>query len=248
MVGLQPQWRPPSTSIELSMDNNSVTPESSAKLEKARARMASIPSEIQDRILRHLKATGWLYSAAKMLSVDANKSPIPWYTYSAISFLERRIKPNFSVFEFGSGHSTLWWAERTQQVTAVEHNTDWFARMKVRLPKHVDYKMVRLKHYNKTTRTENGDYSRVAQRCDRRFNVIVIDGRDRVNCARNSLSALTTDGVIVWDNSDRQRYEAGYDILYANGFRRIEFAGPGPINVPPWETSIFYRDDNCMNI
>ena len=80
------------------------------------------------------------------------------------------------------------------------------------------------------------------------FDCVVIDGRDRVNCARHALGALTAGGVIVWDNSDRDCYQEGFDFLRDHGFRRIDFWGLGPINAYPWCTSIFYRDGNCLGL
>jgi hypothetical protein len=62
------------------------------------------------------------------------------------------------------------------------------------------------------------------------------------------VEGLSSRGVIVWDNSDRERYQAGYDFLRGSGFRRLDFAGPGPVDFWPWCTSIFYRDHNCLQI
>jgi hypothetical protein len=80
------------------------------------------------------------------------------------------------------------------------------------------------------------------------FDAIVIDGRDRVNCCKNSLGALKAAGVIIWDNSERPDYQEGYDFLINNGFKRIDFGGIGPINPDAWCTSVFYRSNNCLGI
>jgi hypothetical protein len=80
------------------------------------------------------------------------------------------------------------------------------------------------------------------------FDIVVIDGRDRVSCARNSLGALKPDGVIVWDNADREEYRPGYQFLESNGFRRLDFAGLGPLNAYQSTTAVFYRDSNCLGI
>ena len=80
------------------------------------------------------------------------------------------------------------------------------------------------------------------------FDVLVIDGRDRVNCARHGLAALRPGGVVIWDNSDRQEYLEGYRLLAAAGFRRLDFWGPGPLATRRWCTSIFYREGNCLGI
>ena len=94
----------------------------------------------------------------------------------------------------------------------------------------------------------NGEYSKKAFEYRGRFDIVVIDGRDRINCAKNCLRSLKRDGVIIWDNSDRAYYEEGYSYLLQNGYKRIDFEGMGPVGVDAWSTSIFYKDDNCLGI
>lgn len=95
---------------------------------------------------------------------------------------------------------------------------------------------------------EDGDYCREIANHAPGFDVVVIDGRDRVNCARQAVGRLADAGVIVWDNAERERYREGYALLEAQGFRRIDFVGLGPINPKAWMTSIFYRAANCLGI
>lgn len=54
--------------------------------------------------------------------------------------------------------------------------------------------------------------------------------------------------MIIWDNSDRERYAVGFDFLKEREFRRVDFWGVGPINHQEWCTTIFYRQDNCLGI
>lgn len=182
---------------------------------------------------------GWMRSAIDRKPVDATGAPLPWYTYPAISFLIPRIKASFEVFEFGSGNSTLWWAARVKNVTSVEHNKMWFEQMSELVPANVQYIFADL---------ESGDYVKTLGTQAKEFDIVVIDGRNRVLCAKETLSRLNSGGVIVWDNSDRDRYVEGYDFLHGNGFKRIDFSGLGPINKREWMTSIFYRPGNCLDI
>ncbi len=73
------------------------------------------------------------------------------------------------------------------------------------------------------------------------FDVIVIDGMARVLTAWLAAQRVKQTGFIIFDNSDRDFYQAGYDILTDAGFYRIDFWGPGPINPYGWCTSIFTR-------
>ena len=184
-----------------------------------------------------LRKTGWLKSALKGLPIDKDGLPIPWYTYSAIAFLEQKINnKNMTLFEYGSGYSTLWWAQRIAKVISCEHNKHWYDIIKKKLPSNVDYIYHNMNHYAQAIQ----NYERV--------DIIVIDGRDRVNCIKNSLSCLRHDGVVIWDNSDLEKYREGYNFLIEKGFKRLDFYGLVPIYPLISCTSIFYRQNNCLDI
>lgn len=189
----------------------------------------------------YLEETGWYASREnKKKPVNKLKKPIPWFTYPAIHFLDRRIKKGMRIFEFGSGNSTLWFAEKGCTLTTFEHDFEWFISLKDKLPSNVNYNYCELKY--------KGDYSRSITKQKTLFDIVLIDGRDRVNCAKNAIDSLTEEGVLIWDNSDRDHYKEGYKFLKKNGFKRLEFKGLGPLHRYMWETSIFYRDKNCLGI
>ena len=188
----------------------------------------------------YLEGNGWFASCEKGLPVDAEEECLPWYTYSFITFLAGRIRPDMDVFEFGSGHSTLWWSKRVSTVTSCEHDKAWYDNLKERLPPNVTY------HY--CAFQPNGDYCRKSSSLGSEYDCIVIDGRDRVNCAKYSIASLKNEGVIIWDNSERESYQKGYAFLAEHGFKRIDFWGLGPSRSYEWCTSLFYRDDNCLDL
>ena len=191
-------------------------------------------------IQSYLTGRGWMRSVSRGIPVTDGDEPIPWYTYPFIDFVGQRVRPDMRVFEYGSGNSTLWWSQRVAGVDACEHDREWLDRFSESVPPNVDY------HYSELVR--GGEYSKRILSFTDTFDCIVIDGRDRVNCAKNALQALKDNGVIIWDNSDRSSYEEGYDYLRKHGFRRIDFWGLGPINDSEWCTSLFYRKDNCFEV
>ena len=73
------------------------------------------------------------------------------------------------------------------------------------------------------------------------FNIIVVDGMARVLTAWLASRQLADDGMIVFDNSDREEYSAAYRYLEQTGFVRIDFSGLGPLNTYEWCTSIFVK-------
>jgi hypothetical protein len=188
----------------------------------------------------YLEEAGWFRSRSLRLPVDKDGSPLPWFTYASILFLEERIRPDMRVFEYGSGNSTLWWSRRVSSVVSCEHDPKWYEMMRPRIPSGVEY------CYRSLVQTD--EYSRAVAAYTHAFDIVVIDGRDRVNCIMNSLGALTPRGVVIWDNSERPEYNEGYAYLLRNGFRRLDFHGLGPVNTYGWCTSIFYRPDNCLSL
>lgn len=188
----------------------------------------------------YLKEVGWFESFRLGIPIDGNGNPIPWMTYCSISFLDKRINSDMSVFEYSCGNSTLWWAKRVQKLISCEHDKVWHERMKQLIPANVELYQIDLEY--------GGAYCHKISEYSQAFDIIVIDGRDRNNCAKNCLHALKKNGVIIWDNSDRECYREGYDYLLQHGYKRIDLEGMGPVNEIAWCTSIFYREGNCLNI
>lgn len=189
----------------------------------------------------YLEQTGWLRSMERGAAVDSEGQPIPWITYPALYFLRERVSPAMAVFEYGTGNSTLWWERRVMRLVSCEHDKEWFASYKGRVMESTSYLLRRCKG-------GSTEYAKEIQCYREMFDILVIDGRDRIACARNCLSSLRVDGVIVWDNSDRSEDQPGYDFLVEAGFKRLDFWGLGPLSTRCWCTSIFYRDKNCLNL
>jgi hypothetical protein len=195
---------------------------------------------IARKIHPYLNDIGWISSFNEKSSIDGEGKPIPWYRYAAIDFLAERVSKDHAVFEYGCGNSTLWWSEHAHSVDAVEHNPEWAAKISGVSPGNVAIHEVEL--------DIDGDYSLTPVRLEKEYQVLIVDGRDRVHCGINGLEALSSDGIIIWDDSHRRRYRYGLDVLKKRGFRRIRFTGLGPISPEPGETSILYRPDNCFQI
>lgn len=195
---------------------------------------------IQLLLASGLKDDGWFESFNTKKSIDKNGNPIPWCTYSFIKFIEPRLKKDFTVFEYGSGNSTIWYAKRVKQIISVENDEDWFKVVSKLLP--VNAKLIYIKS------DIDGEYCRSIINQNNKFNIIIIDGRDRINSIKFSVNQLTDDGIIVFDNSQIEKYKEGLDLLYSMNFKKIDFIGSLPIVSHDNQTSIFYRDNNCLNI
>lgn len=50
---------------------------------------------------------------------------LPWISYTAIEFIETAIRPGMTVFEYGAGGSTIFFASRGARVVSIESNAGW---------------------------------------------------------------------------------------------------------------------------
>lgn len=183
---------------------------------------------------------GWYRSFHTKKSVDKTGNPIPWCTYSFIKFIEPRLKKDFEVFEYGCGNSTIWYAKRVNSIKSVEHDDGWLNTIKAKLPTNAEVEYCEL--------SENGKYSKSILKEQKFFHLIIIDGRDRNNCVKQSINKLRSDGVIIFDNAQLQDYKSSINYLFSVGFREIPFVGLLPIVTYNNTTSIFYKENNCLGI
>lgn len=169
------------------------------------------------------------------LPVSADGSPIPWYTYPAIEYFNQLRADDLRIFEYGSGNSSLYWAGRGAQVWSVDHDTAWYESMQQRAAKLQSLLL----------RPSPDAYASAINEIGGEFDIIVVDGVWRNECAAKALPHLKADGVIILDNSDWYIDVSQY--LKERGFLQIDFNGFGPINDYCWTTSILLRAPSVLS-
>jgi hypothetical protein len=181
-------------------------------------------------LLSTMRDLGWQRSIGSG-PVDSEGRPLPWYAYAATAWLSRRLKPSDRVFEFGAGHSTLWYAHRVASVTSVDDNAGWVQRLQNDLPANASVALAEEDEYVSALDAAGGD-----------FDVIVVDGLLRNECAAAAAGRAAKGGLIVFDNSDRPEFAAGVAGLIEAGFRHVEFVDFAPGYSTLTCTSVFFRD------
>lgn len=181
-----------------------------------------------------------MLSLAEGRPVDSVANAIPWMNYNAIEFLDERLNKNLTLFEFGSGYSTYFYASRVKAVVSVEYDDRWYQLVKLQVPSNVDLVF-------QQEDTDN-EYCRVIAGRGQKFDVVIVDGRDRVNCIKHSITALSDQGVILLDDSQRERYQDGIVLAEASGFRVLHMSGLKATGGRSVRTTILYRDGNCFGI
>ena len=188
----------------------------------------------------YLATIGWFTAFDTHQAVDELGKPLPWVTYSFIDFIKTRLNKELTIFEYGSGNSTLFYAQRVKRVVSVEHDEAWFN--KIVKEKATNAEMIF------TALEKGGEYCKKAMLLGEKFDIIIVDGRDRVNCCKNSVDALTANGVLVLDDSEREIYQEARDFLREKGFKELPFTGISPGLFYNKATSVFYKSNNCLAI
>ena len=187
----------------------------------------------------YLADSGWVRSVAEARVVDAAGAPLPWATLPFVDFVAPRLRSGWTVFEYGAGASTLFYASRVRAVVAVEHNERFAAELRPRLPSNVQV-LVREK--------DAVDYCEAVKNCDVRPVLVSVDGEDRNRCVSAAIRGMSDDGVLVLDDADRPEYRLAHEILTGAGFRSVEFWGLAPGMVTRKCTTVFYRRDNVLGL
>lgn len=130
-----------------------------------------------------------------LLKVFGFRQRRPWLSYRAVKHLNGLVQPDWSVLEFGSGMSSLFFARRCRHLVSVESDPTWHEMMLKLLASrglnNVDYRL----------RSED-IYTDLPDLPDQSFDLVVIDGLVRDRCARVALSKVKPGGYVFFDNSD----------------------------------------------
>jgi predicted O-methyltransferase YrrM len=167
---------------------------------------------------------------------------IPWFSYAAIDFLESFVKPEMSVFEYGSGGSTVFFARRAKRVISVEDNPKWYEWVKRRLEQHsLDNASLRLCEFNFKQPIGFEDSAYLQAIPEEAFDVIVVDGSEewtqvRPICFEKAESRVKEGGIIIVDDS--WRYP---DLRKSHHAKRFQvFQSVGPCRPGVTSTDIFF--------
>ena len=219
-------------------------------------RKAAHKSGLLDRLatsesprMRHLRTLFSIHDVADLATLD-----VAWWSYPAMKRVDEFLssRPDARVFEYGAGASTAWLAKRAGEIDSVEHDAEFVEYVKELLADTPGVKLHAVPATPATSSTtirsqrhghENldfGDYVGTIDQVSGPFDLVVVDGRARVDAFRRALDHLKDDGVVVFDNIRRKRY---WDVVSRMPGLRIELLkGATPALPYPTTTGLIWRD------
>lgn len=200
-------------------------------------------------ILHKIHMAFWYAAWRKSLQIGRNPltDEAPWINFEVRSFIESVLTAESIVFEYGSGGSTLFYSKRAKRVFSVEHEPDWFERVKSALTErgfaNCDLVLIPPERANSTETPENWEayistdehykgYSfckyvaSIDSFPEEFFDFVAIDGRARQSCIYHARPKVKVGGFLMLDDSDRPQYQRAKGLL--SDWAPLEFYGPIP--------------------
>lgn len=135
----------------------------------------------------------------------------PWLSPKAIDYCEEILQPSMTIFEWGSGRSTLWFSKRVSKVISVEHHKGWYEKIQKiasqQLNQNVELKFVDLDHpESEPSHARYVVLPRYVKEIDntdvKNFDLVVIDGAYRMACVIKAIPKVKPGGFMMIDNSN----------------------------------------------
>ena len=120
----------------------------------------------------------------------------PWLTRQSVHILADLLQDTDTGLEFGSGRSTIWFAQRTSRVISIEHDFKWYQSVgqkiqDLNLESKIDYR------YCDNIAEYVGQIDSLE---DNSIDYCLIDGKARDECALKVLPKLKHEGILIIDN------------------------------------------------
>ena len=151
----------------------------------------------------------------------------PMMTRPQIRMLEKELlalgQSHLDILEWGCGGSTYHYTRFLRQNgieylwTSVEHQKHWYEHM-VEVMRDDPHVVIRLE-------PDRDSYVAYPATLDRKFDLILVDGRDRMQCLAEAYFLIRSDGSVLLHDAYRSRYDGGLkqfpdDCYLAYGLRR----------------------------
>lgn len=167
-------------------------------------KLDTIPISVRFRPMKH-RTPRYMYNRSRLILHEHSNPENPWITPEAVRLLESLLRPSDRCVEFGSGRSTLWFAERVGHLTSVEHDERWHATVSNTISErnlgNIDYILA-----PRDQPDESGNrstYARIALNfTDASVDFSLIDGLYREYVTALMMPKIKPGGMLAIDNAN----------------------------------------------
>lgn len=188
----------------------------------------------------------WSYRKRWSNSFRAGRNSVadelPWINFVALEFLQKNLSPEYRVFEFGGGGSTLFFCKNVAEVATVEDHAGWFETLTRTIkvkgyqnwkgffvgPEPFQDEKPRSKQNPSDFASgakglENMSFEKYARTIDQypseHFDVVLVDGRARASCIQQAMPRLKIGGLLIVDNTERPYYLAHFQDIISDKYK-----------------------------
>lgn len=159
----------------------------------------------------------------------------PWMSQQEINTIIKHLNKTDTMLEYGCGGSTIHFCNYVTEYYSIEHNSEWYSKiLKVAKPNtkmyHIDRNhitpeknRIRAKNWNELDASSRSkdfkDYIHFPQTLNKIFDVVLVDGRARPECAKFIFDYLKDDGILFihdyWNRPPYHVVEEKYKVIDA---------------------------------
>lgn len=186
-------------------------------------------------------------SAAQAGIIGSNTQP--WIALAAVKDIYEHLPHARRILEYGGGSSTTWLLHHAPhaEVTTVEHDDTWLKLLRSSVAAHPAWAkrwrclQVPNQAAGKCRGADGRFYDNYVCAGEKHapFDMIIVDGRARSDCARQALKMLRPGGMLVLDDAERKRYHAAMADVPASWWRRV--------HETPYKHTAVYRRPAATN-
>lgn len=165
---------------------------------------------------------------------ERNGLVMPWLNNDCLDYIRTFDISRWDVFEWGTGYGTLWWSTFVKSIVTVDHSPEWYNLIKQQVKgNNVTFKL------RKLIKCKSSVYTNAINDNLNKYDCIIIDGRNRNLCGRTVIDRLKQNGIIILDNSERQKYRLIVN-LFNHKFTSVKrFLVDKKVLSKIWETTIW---------
>lgn len=128
----------------------------------------------------------------------------PWYTKPCLDFIKSLDLSQSSVYEWGGGCSTIWYAANCKEVTTLESDELWSNEIRAYISSHnisnISLQTISVPPSANTPHPNMDQYLSYIKQSDTLYDMIIIDGSYRNEALLISESYVKDGGYLIFDN------------------------------------------------